>query len=134
MHTRILVGLGERLRDVDADHEHRQFPAHSDSDRVLELLVGPIVECVARVVEDGDAEVARQVVLDLDARDQLVLAADALGRVAVLVGRAGRRQLVEPEAAQRYLESYFGVDNVNIFWGNTRRFLDDFRQRTGLET
>ena len=43
-------------------------------------------------------------------------------------------QLIEPEAAQEYLESYFGNDKVNIYWGETRRFLDELRARTGLET
>ncbi len=42
-------------------------------------------------------------------------------------------QLIEPEAAQEYLESYFG-DKVNIYWGDTRRFLDELRARTGLKT
>jgi hypothetical protein len=43
-------------------------------------------------------------------------------------------QLVEPEAAQEYLESHFGNDRVNIYWGGTRQFLDDFRAQTGLKT
>jgi hypothetical protein len=43
-------------------------------------------------------------------------------------------QMIEPEAAQEYLESYFGNDKVSIYWGDTRRFLDELRQRTGLET
>jgi hypothetical protein len=40
--------------------------------------------------------------------------------------------VVEPEAAQRYLESYFGDDRVNIFWADTRTFLDRLRARTGI--
>jgi len=40
--------------------------------------------------------------------------------------------VVEPEAAQRYLESYFGDDRVNIFWADTRTFLDELRFRTGI--
>jgi hypothetical protein len=43
-------------------------------------------------------------------------------------------QLIEPEAAQEYLESYFGSNQVNIFWGQTRSFLDQFRSQTGLDT
>lgn len=43
-------------------------------------------------------------------------------------------QVVEPEAAQRYLESYFGDDQVNIFWADTREFLAELRKRTGLPT
>jgi hypothetical protein len=42
--------------------------------------------------------------------------------------------MLEPEAAQEYLESYFGEDRVNIYWGNTRGFLDRLRVTTGLET
>jgi hypothetical protein len=41
-------------------------------------------------------------------------------------------QLIEREAAQRYLESYFGIDNVNIFWSDTRTFLDRLCERTGI--
>jgi hypothetical protein len=43
-------------------------------------------------------------------------------------------QMIEPEAAQEYLESYFGKDQVSIYWGNTRHFLDEMRQRTKLAT
>jgi hypothetical protein len=43
-------------------------------------------------------------------------------------------QLIEPEAAQEYLESYFGIDKVSIYWGETRTFLDELRARTRLET
>jgi hypothetical protein len=43
-------------------------------------------------------------------------------------------ELIEPEAAQEYLESYFGNDRVNIYWGETRHFLDEFRSQTGLVT
>lgn len=42
-------------------------------------------------------------------------------------------QVIEPEAAQEYLESYFGRDKINIYWGDTRRFLDELRRR-GLVT
>ena len=38
-------------------------------------------------------------------------------------------QLIEPEAAQEYFESYFGNDKVNIFWGETRHFFDEFRSQ-----
>lgn len=41
---------------------------------------------------------------------------------------------VEPEAAQEYLESYFQSDNVGIYWSETRKFLDEYRQRTGMQT
>jgi hypothetical protein len=41
-------------------------------------------------------------------------------------------QLIEPEAAQDYLESYFGHDSVSIFWGDTKHFLKEFRARTGV--
>jgi hypothetical protein len=43
-------------------------------------------------------------------------------------------QMIEPEAAQEYLESYFGNDRVSIYWGEVRQFLDDLRKRTGLRT
>jgi hypothetical protein len=38
-------------------------------------------------------------------------------------------QTIEPEAAQEYLESYFGEDKITIYWGETRRFLDELRER-----
>jgi hypothetical protein len=41
--------------------------------------------------------------------------------------------LIEREAAQRYLESYFGEEKINIFWSDTRTFLDELRLRTGLK-
>ena len=53
--------------------------------------------------------------------------------VHVGVQLSPENQLIEPEAAQEYLESYFG-DKVNIYWGDARRFLDELRARTGLET
>jgi hypothetical protein len=37
---------------------------------------------------------------------------------------------IEPEAAKEYLESYFGEDKVDIYWGRTKRFLSEFHQRT----
>jgi hypothetical protein len=43
-------------------------------------------------------------------------------------------QLIEPEAAQEYFESYFGEDKVSIYWGETRHFFDEFRAQTGLPT
>jgi hypothetical protein len=42
-------------------------------------------------------------------------------------------QLIEPEAAQRYFESYFGEDLVNIYWASTRAFLDELRARVDLD-
>ncbi|MGQ0839055.1 SIR2 family protein [Actinokineospora sp.] len=40
-------------------------------------------------------------------------------------------RLIEPEAAQRYLESYFGEDRVSLFWADTRDFLAELRARAG---
>jgi hypothetical protein len=42
-------------------------------------------------------------------------------------------QTIEREAAQRYLESYFGEDKVNIFWDDTTSFLGKLVERTGLQ-
>ncbi|MGW6130209.1 CHAT domain-containing protein [Cellulomonas sp. NPDC055163] len=41
---------------------------------------------------------------------------------------------IDPESAQEYLESYLDSDNVGIYWSDTRRFLDEYRQRTGIVT
>jgi hypothetical protein len=42
--------------------------------------------------------------------------------------------MVEPEAAQEYLESYFRNDMISIYWSDTRTFLDEYRRRTGIKT
>ena len=42
--------------------------------------------------------------------------------------------VVEPEAAQEYLESYLGNDTVSIYWADVRAFLDEYRARTGMKT
>jgi hypothetical protein len=41
-------------------------------------------------------------------------------------------EMVEPEAAQDYLESYFGQDKVSIYWAETQKFLDEYRRRTAI--
>lgn len=38
-------------------------------------------------------------------------------------------QAIEPESAQEYLESYFGGDNVTIYWGRLSDFLKELDQR-----
>ncbi|MEV8095167.1 SIR2 family protein [Kitasatospora sp. NPDC085879] len=38
-------------------------------------------------------------------------------------------EMIEPEAAQRYLQSYFRDDHVNIFWTTPRDFLGNLRSR-----
>jgi hypothetical protein len=38
-------------------------------------------------------------------------------------------QLMESDAAQEYLESYFGLATVRIFWGETREFLRKLQSR-----
>jgi hypothetical protein len=44
-------------------------------------------------------------------------------------------QMIEPEAAQRYLDSYLKEDRVDIYWADTRAFLDELRQHTpGITT
>ncbi|RHW23347.1 CHAT domain-containing protein [Nocardioides immobilis] len=43
-------------------------------------------------------------------------------------------QSIEPEAAQEYLESTFGRDQISIYWGNTRDFLDELRHKARLDT
>ena len=42
-------------------------------------------------------------------------------------------QSIEPEAAQDYLESYFGPDRVSIYWGSTEKFLAELERRWVLE-
>jgi CHAT domain/SIR2-like domain len=44
-------------------------------------------------------------------------------------------QMIEPEAAQRYLDSYLKEDRVDIYWADTRAFLDELRLHTpGITT
>ena len=40
-------------------------------------------------------------------------------------------QSIEPESAQEYLESYFGEDNVTIYWGALDSFVKRLRTGTG---
>lgn len=42
--------------------------------------------------------------------------------------------VIEPEAARHYLESYLKDTNVRIFWKDTRSFFAELRERTGLAT
>lgn len=42
-------------------------------------------------------------------------------------------RVIEPESAQRYLESYFNEDLVNIYWADTRTFLDELRTHIGIK-
>ena len=42
-------------------------------------------------------------------------------------------QMIEPEAAKDYLESFFGIDKVSIYWGETERFLCELRRRVENE-
>lgn len=43
-------------------------------------------------------------------------------------------QEVQPEAAQEYLESYFGNHQVSIYWADTKKFLDEYRRRMRMQT
>jgi hypothetical protein len=45
-----------------------------------------------------------------------------------------RGQIVEREAAQRYLESYFGSDKIDIFWVSTASFVQEMHQRLKLQS
>ncbi|WP_371679700.1 CHAT domain-containing protein [Streptomyces sp. NBC_01276] len=38
-------------------------------------------------------------------------------------------EVIEPEAAQKYLQSYFRPDNVKIFWGTPQTFLTELSRR-----
>jgi hypothetical protein len=54
------------------------------------------------------------------------------GHIGVQVRPRG--QIVEREAAQRYLESYFGTDRIDIFWVSTAAFVEEMRRRLRLQT
>jgi hypothetical protein len=43
-------------------------------------------------------------------------------------------QVIEPGAAQDYLESQLGNDKVSIYWADTKKFLEEYRSRTGMRT
>jgi hypothetical protein len=56
--------------------------------------------------------------------------ADLLGQnLHIGVQLSPESQMIEPEAAQEYLESYFGQDKISIYWGETRQFLNELRNR-----
>ena len=38
-------------------------------------------------------------------------------------------QAIEPESAQEYLESYFGDDNVTIYWGRLEKFCEQLNKK-----
>ncbi|MFE5589995.1 CHAT domain-containing protein [Streptomyces sp. NPDC056549] len=38
-------------------------------------------------------------------------------------------ELIDPEAAQKYIQSYFRPDNVKIFWGTPQNFLTELQRR-----
>ena len=65
------VGLRQGLRHVEADHQHRQSPAHADADRIFERRA-PVVEGVAGVEKHGATEVAPEIAFEFDAGDDLV--------------------------------------------------------------
>ncbi len=37
-------------------------------------------------------------------------------------------RIVEPEGARRYLETYFGRTDINLFWGNVDDFVQELRR------
>jgi hypothetical protein len=41
--------------------------------------------------------------------------------------------MVEPESAQEYLETYFGEDKVNIYWGSPRSFLSQLHEKMAAD-
>jgi SIR2-like domain len=41
-------------------------------------------------------------------------------------------QLIEPDSAQKYIESYFNENRVNIYWADTRAFLDELCRYTRI--
>jgi hypothetical protein len=43
-------------------------------------------------------------------------------------------QMIESEAAQRYVDSYFRGDLVDIYWADTRAFLNELRKHIGIIT
>lgn len=77
-------------------------------------------------LEDWDFKVVFQSIKSYAASGQLLR---RNAHVGVQLSPGSRD--VDPEAAQEYLESYLDSDNVGIYWSDTRRFLDEFRQRTG---
>src|SRR5262245_11687896 len=91
MQARAQVGLGERLRNVDAKSHDGDSPAKADADRVLER-VAQLVHRVPGIREHGNTEIALQITLQLHAEDDQVT---ATGLVAF---RVDGRQRVEREA------------------------------------
>ena len=86
----------DRLGNIEADGDHRQAPAQADADRRRQRLA-EIVDGIADVGEDGDAELARQVALDFEGAGQQVAAADA--HLRAVGSGLHRRQRVVGEAA-----------------------------------
>jgi hypothetical protein len=95
---------------------------------VAKSLVEKSLMFVGFRLDDWDFKVVFNAVKSFGGREMLK---ESL-HVGVQVSPDG--QLIEPEAAQEYFESYFGNDRVNIYWGETRHFFDELRSRTGLVT
>ena len=89
------AGLGDRLRDVDADAHEWQPVAQADARGILER-VAEVVDRIAGIDEHGRDEIPRQVALQLDAAGHEVACADA---IAVLVHRRQFLVLVAAHAA-----------------------------------
>ena len=74
-------------------------------------------------LDDWDFRVLFQSLKTFGGSDQL------RRNVHVGVQLSPESQVIEPEAAQEYLESYFGDDKVSIYWGETKRFLSELQRR-----
>jgi hypothetical protein len=70
-------------------------------------------------LDDWDFRVLFQAVRSFGGSDQM----RRNQHVGVQLGR--ENQMIDPEAAQEYLGDYFGPNNVDIFWGEPRRFIDE---------
>src|SRR3712207_914273 len=92
MKSRRASGLGQRLRDIDAEARDRDAVSDAEARGVFEVRLVEIVESVAEIGERGDTEVAWQVAHDFHRTG---------GEIACAVGFAFfiERQLVECEAA-----------------------------------
>jgi hypothetical protein len=120
----LVLDVDDYFRWMDAWHTRRKDipPVVSDS------LVEKSLMFVGFRLDDWDFQVVFNAVKSFGAAE--------LFKESLHVGvqLSPDSQLIEPEAAQEYFESYFGNDKVNIFWGETRHFFDEFRSRTGLVT
>jgi hypothetical protein len=103
--------------------ERREFYGGGGGKRFNKLLLRRTLMFLGYRLDDWDFRVLFQGIKSFGASAQL----EGRQHVAVQISRDS--SLIEPEAVQDYLESYFRADDVHIYWGEARAFLTELSTR-----